>query len=141
MRAVDVPVHVVVGFVLVQTVLHAQRHLVHCLGEGEVRRRVVNRVAAENEQQVHFAGVHVIDKFLQRSGLNLRLDLDGVGVDHSVANRAERRVHRVCECVHGWRLVISRDHDRRALVGLKVFHQRRDELLLLRLRACTASHA
>ena len=66
MRGVDVPVNVIAGLVAVEAVLHAQRNLVHRVGETEIRRRVVNRIAAHDQQHVHLAGVHLADQFLQR---------------------------------------------------------------------------
>ena len=141
MGAVDVPVNVIVGLVLIQAVLYAQRNLVHRIGEAEVRRRVVHRIAAHDDQHVHLAGVHVADEFFQRGRLNLRLHLHGVGVDDGIADRTQRRIHGVRQGVNRRRLIVAGNHDRRALVGLKIFHQRRDKLLLLGLGSFAATDA
>ena len=41
----------------------------------EIDWRVVNRIAAHDQQHVDFAGIHVADQFFHRSRLVLRLHL------------------------------------------------------------------
>ena len=100
--------------------------------------RIVNRIAAHDEQQINLARIHVADQLFQRGRLILRLGLNRIGIDHGVAGRPQRLIHRMRQSVHGRRLIVAGNHDRRALVRLKIFHHRRNELLMLRLRPAAA---
>ena len=79
------PVNVLAGLVLIETVLHAQRNLVHGIREPKVGRRVIHRVRAHDQQQVDLASLHVGDEFFQSGRLIDRLGFDRVGVGHGVA--------------------------------------------------------
>ena len=75
-RLGDVPVHVHRRLVVVRREVRAERHLVHRLDEREVARRVVDRIAAEDDERLHGAGVHVGDELLERIELIDRRDFD-----------------------------------------------------------------
>ena len=44
-----------------------QLHFVECLGKIEVRRRVVPRIAAEDDQQLDRAATHFLHQFAERN--------------------------------------------------------------------------
>ena len=81
--------------VVVQTEMDAERHLVHRVGELQIDRRGVDRVAADDDERIDTAGVHVVDEIAKRLQLIDRLGFDRVGVHDGFAGVAERRVHRV----------------------------------------------
>ena len=90
------------SFVLIEAVVNAQRNLVALerVGEVQIGGRVVGGVAAEDDQQVDFAGVHVGDEFFDRFGLIDRIRVDGIGVENRLADVAELRVDCVGERVN-----------------------------------------
>ena len=47
----------------------AQRNAVETIQEIEIRRSIVDRVSAENDQHLHPTGLHVSYQFTQRLGL------------------------------------------------------------------------
>ena len=61
--------------------------------EFEFGGRVVNRVAAENQQQIDFAGAHVFDERMQRFVSVDRIGVDRFGVEDRLADVAKRSVH------------------------------------------------
>ena len=101
----------------------AERHLVHPAREVQVRGRGEDGVAAEDDEQRDRAVVHVGRQLAQRRELIHRARLRRRRVQHRLAHVAELRVDRVRERVHRRRLIIARDHDRRARVGLQVLGQ------------------
>ena len=54
------------GFVFVQAEVDAQLHLGEVLGEAEVGRSRVDRVAADDDEQVNQARLHVRHQLAQR---------------------------------------------------------------------------
>ncbi len=109
--------------------------------EVEIRRRVIDRIRAHDEQQIHLAGVHFADQLLQGGSLLLRLGFDRIGVDHGVAGRAQRLIHGVRQCMHRRRLVVAGNHHRGATVRLQIFDQRGDKLLMLGFCRDSATNA
>ncbi len=97
------------GLVVVETEVDAKRNLLHRIDELQVRRRGVDRVAAEDDQQAHGAGVHLADQFLQRRALVDRTGFGGLRVGDRGADVAERVVHRVRERVNRRRLTVAGD--------------------------------
>ena len=77
MGLVDVPLADFAGFVFVQAEPHAQLRLLQAVAHSEFHRRVEGRVAAQNQQQVHGAGVQVFHQVVERSQLVHRVGLDG----------------------------------------------------------------
>ena len=71
--------------------MHAQRNFaaLQRVGEVEIGGRIVGRIAAENDQQVDFAAVHVGDEFFERFGLIDRVRVDRIGVENGLADVAE----------------------------------------------------
>ena len=113
-------------FVFVQTEVHTDRHLVHRVCELQIGRRGVHRVAADDDQHVDFAGIHVGDQIAKRGELVDRLGLDGIGVHDGGAGVAERVVHCVRESVHLRRLMIAGDDETAAAMREQIFCGRVD---------------
>src|ERR1039458_10785074 len=59
-RLVDVPVTKLRGLVLVEAEVNTQGNvgILQRVGKAEIYGRVVNRVAAENDEQIHLPGAH-----------------------------------------------------------------------------------
>ncbi len=55
----------------------------------EFGRRVISRIAAENQQQVNLARAHVIDERLERLAAIDGIGIDGLGVKDRLANIAQ----------------------------------------------------
>ncbi len=121
--------------------LNPKLNLAQRVGEAKVGGRVVDRIGADNHEQVDFARLHVGNKLLKGGCLILWFGFDRVGVDDGVAGRADGLIHGVSQGVHGGGLIVSGDHDRRTLVGLQVFHRSGDKLLMLRLRGNSTANA
>ena len=100
--------------------------LAHRVRELEVDRRGVYRVAAEDDQQVHLAGVHIGDQIGERLELVDRFGLRRLRVDDGLTGVAERLVHRVRERVDDWRLAVACDHERAATMRLQVLRDASD---------------
>ena len=95
-----------------------------CGPASQLDRRRERRVAAENQQQLDRARVQVLHQVLQRRELIHRVGLDRIGIEDSVPDIAQRRVHT---CARAWtigRLVLAGDHQARALVQLQVARDR-----------------
>ena len=110
-RRVDVPLAEFGGFVLIEAVVHAQRNLavLQRVGEVQIGGRIVGRIAAEDDQQIDFAGVHVGDEIFDRFGLIDRIRIDWVGVEDGLADVAQLGIDRMGESMNGRRLMISGD--------------------------------
>ncbi len=57
----------------VERQVHAQRHVPQRLGEAQVRRRVVDRVSAEDEQGLNLSAGHAGGQVLDRARLRHRI--------------------------------------------------------------------
>ena len=66
MRRRHVPVRMARSFVEVDAVVYAQLHFIECIGEIEVRWRVITRVAAQDDKQLDCAAMHFLDEIAQR---------------------------------------------------------------------------
>ena len=71
----NVPVTERRGLVLVETEVRAHGDLLQRLVELQIDRRRVDRIAAEDEQELDRAGVHLADQLAQRRALIDRLQL------------------------------------------------------------------
>ena len=93
---IDVPLAEFGGFVLIEAVVNAQRNFaaLQCVGEIQIGGRIVGRIAAENDQQIDFAAVHVGDEIFDRFGLIDRIRVDRIGVEDGLADVAELRIQR-----------------------------------------------
>ena len=65
------------------------------LGERPIAGRVVNRVAAQNQQQIHFAFVNVGCEIVQRFRVIDRIHFNRFGVINRRAHISKRSVDRV----------------------------------------------
>ena len=93
-RRVDVPLAKLGGFVLIESVMNAKRNFAarHRVGKVKIGGRVVDRIAAENDQQIDFAAAHVGDEIFDGFGLIDRVGIDWVGVENGLADVAELSV-------------------------------------------------
>ena len=66
MRFIHMPVTEFRSFVLIEAKVHAQRNLrvPKRIGEAKIGGRVVGRIAAQNDEQIHFAAAHVGNEVL-----------------------------------------------------------------------------
>ncbi len=81
MRFGNVPLAQFRGLVGVEPHVDAQLHFRHALGEVEIHGRVVDRIAADDDEGIDFAGVHVGDQFVQAFDIVDRVRIERVGVD------------------------------------------------------------
>jgi hypothetical protein len=109
--------------------IRAQWHFVDCLGELEVRRRCVHRVAAQNQQEADRTCVHVADEFSQPCPLIHRVRLNCLRVHDSVADVTQSVVHCVGQRVHGGRLSLAGDDEAPATRVLKILGEGPDPRL------------
>ena len=126
-RLGDVPLAVLGGLVLLQTETEAQRDLEQRLPEAEIGRRVEDRIATEDCQEVDAPAPHVVDKIPDRRDLVDRLDLRGSGMQHGGAGVSEPVVDQVRERVDRGRRLIPRDHQTAAGVPFQIGGGGRDQ--------------
>ncbi len=88
--------------------------------ELQISRRVVGRIAAEDNQQFHAAGVNILNQIPQRLSLIDGIRFERIGVRNSLADIAERTVHCMGQCMDRRRRFIAGDHDAGAPVLLKI---------------------
>ena len=100
--------------------MRAQLDLRHRVGETQIDRRGVNRIAADDQQQINLAGVHVGDEVAQGVELIHRLGFDRRRVDDGLADVAKRLIHRVREGVDRGRLPIPGDDEAAPAMGEQV---------------------
>ena len=120
MRLWDMPMAEGGGLIVIQALLHPQRHFVHCLIEFQIGRRSLNRIGPQNEKHIHAAAVHVIHKLFQRSHRLLLMCLHRLVISHRLANIPQGIVHRMRQRMHHRRLECSRDHNARPIGRPKI---------------------
>ena len=111
MRFRNLPVAQLRRLVVVQAQMRAKLHLAHRARKGEIDGRRVHWIAADDDEQIHLAGVHVGDEIADRRELVDRLGFGGLHIDDRAAGVAERAVHRVRERVDRRGLRVAGDHD------------------------------
>ena len=116
-----VPVTELRSFVFVLTEMDTQLRFEHpVFVEFQISRRVVDRIAAEDNQQFNAAGINIANQILQRLSLIDRIHFERIGVENSLADIAQRVVHRMGERMNHRRRFSAGNHDARALVLLKI---------------------
>ena len=110
------------GLVVIETEVNAKRHAVDARREMKVGRRRVGRIAAEDNENIDDARVHLIDQIAQRT--SGRLDRRGPGVDDRAADVAEEIIDGVCQGMNGGRLSWARDDEAGAAMLPEVARQR-----------------
>src|SRR6202007_694248 len=87
-RLIDMPLTKLGCFVLIETVVYAQRNfaLLEGIGKVEVGGRIVSRIAAKNNEQIHLAAVHVGDEIFNRFSLIDRIGIDRVSIENGLAD-------------------------------------------------------
>ena len=103
--------------------MHSQWSLVALeqFGEFQIRGRVVGRIAADNDEQIHLTASMSATNSLSDSVWLIGLASTGFGVEHSLADVAELCVHRMRDGVNHGTLVIARNHQARSAPRLQVF--------------------
>ena len=86
------------------------------------------RIAAEHEQEIHFARGHVGGQVANRLHVVDRRGIDGFRIHDGRADVAERLVHQVRERVDRRRLRFTRDDQARAAVLLQILGNREDAI-------------
>ncbi|PYX22190.1 MAG: hypothetical protein DMG82_15295 [Acidobacteria bacterium] len=124
-RFVYMPVAILGGLILVETVMDPDRDVgsLERIGEAEIGRRIVDRIAAHDDQHVDFARPHVGNQVAQGLGLIDGISVDRVGIDDRLTNVSERAVYRMCQRVDQRRLVLAGNHHTRTMVPSKITHQ------------------
>ena len=81
------------------------------LGEAEIRRGVIDRVAADDDEEVDQACLHVCHQLAQRRHVIDRPRLDGIGVEDGGADVTQGMIHGMRQGVHDGRLLLASDDD------------------------------
>ena len=129
----DVPVTELRGLVVVQAQVDPQADLAagECLGEVEIGRSVVGRVAPEDDERVDGTGVDVAAQLAQRADLIGRAFINARQVLDGLAHVAQRMVDQVGQRVNLLRLRVARDHQAPSAGALQVAHHRIDPFVVL----------
>ena len=88
--------------------------------EFKFSRRIVCRIAAENQQQVDFSGAYVLDERMQRLVASYRIGIDWLGIENRLADVAERLINSVRESMNYWWLMIASDYNTRPVVRSQI---------------------
>ena len=120
MRFRHLPLADLAGFVGVQAEADAQLGFLQAIAHAEFHRRIEGRIAAEDEQHFHGAGIQIFHQIQQRSQLIDGVGFDRVGVEDRLADVAQLLVHDGGERVNDGRLLFARDHDAGAFVRLQI---------------------
>src|SRR5579875_3475673 len=121
----DVPMRLERSLVEMQARADRRFDLFEPGSKREIRRRIKYRIAAENQQHIHFAGVHVLAKLLQRCDLIDGLRLNRIGINHRLPDVAERRVDGMTKRMYAWALLDTRNHHAGAFVRSQIGCDRR----------------
>src|SRR6266508_6407698 len=112
MRLRNVPVAKLGGLISVKTEVDSQFYAGHsCLIQFQIGGRVVNRIAAEDYQQVYSAPIDVADKFLKRLPLIYWVGFERIRVKNGLTHITKRIIHRVREGMDHRRCLFARNHE------------------------------
>ena len=104
------------GLVVPVAEVDAQRHLLHRRGEREVRGRVVDGIAADDDERLDLPLRHLADEAGERGRLSVGARRQRLGVGHGLPGVAERVVHRGGERVDRRGLRVAGDDEAAAAV-------------------------
>src|SRR5207249_9858179 len=124
MRFRNMPVAQRRGFIVVEAEMDAQSHFPKTRTELQVRRRGVDRVAADDHKQYDAASIHILDQLAQRLRLVNRIGFNGISIDYRGSHVTQSMVQRVRQRVDSGRLLISGNNEARDPMQLQVAHQR-----------------
>ena len=98
--------------------VHADRNLtaLQYVGEVQVSGSIVDRISAEDDQQIDLACLHVGDKIFKRLGLVDWVGVDRIAVEDGLADVAEFVVQRMRERMYERRRLTAHQHNARASV-------------------------
>src|ERR1041385_6125541 len=126
MRGVDVPLTECGSLVVIKTVMDPQRHSLQTLRKTKINRRVENRVAADDQQQLDLTRVDVIDELSHRLELVGWIYNDRIGVGDCVAGVAERLIYLMYQSVNSNGLLISGESKAGGTIVLQITDQHLD---------------
>ena len=111
--------------VRIKAQMNAERNLCQPLGaQFQIRRGVIDRIAANNNEHPHPTAVNVSDQFPELVDLQfVRIRRKRLDVRDSLANISQSGVHRVSERVDHRRLIIARNDKGSAFERHQVFRQ------------------
>ena len=128
MRLGHVPLAQVGRFVVIDVHVDAHGDFRERVGEVEIGRRREHRIAADDDEHLHAAGLHIGHELGERRGAIGGRRGDGRVIRHGRADVAERFVHRARERVYGSRLGVARNHGRASTVIGEIGADRGDPL-------------
>src|SRR5580700_6428171 len=107
------------GFVLVEAKMNAQRNfaVLEDIGEIQIGRRIVGRIASEDCKQIYFPCDRVGSKFFDGLVLIYRICVDRVGVEDCLPDISQSLIHCVSESMNATRLMIAHNHNARSAMG------------------------
>ena len=120
-RLRNVPVAPCRGLIRIKPQVCPELHLLESVEEIEVGWRVVDRVAAQNQQCLHGAIPHVLDQLREGRDLIHGIRLYWIRVDYRLPCVAQGLIDRVNDSVDRRRLILPCDHDASSAMRLKVF--------------------
>src|SRR5271170_4300174 len=99
------------GFIREETEVGSEIYFLECGGEVEIDWRTINRIAAQDYDEIHFAGVHIADEFRERLALVHRIPVARFRVCYGFTDVAERLIHGMRKGMHVGRLIRTGDYD------------------------------
>ena len=118
--AVDVPFRNHPGFIQMGAEVRRRLDLAQGLFKMQVHRRGVDRVGIQDDQPFDLAGLHVVDQRDDILALDRRHGIYGLGVNHRLADIAQRLVDGDGGQMHRRRLLLAGNDHAFAGVGLQV---------------------
>src|SRR5258705_3603060 len=92
--------------------------------ELQISRRVVNRITANDNQQLHAAIVEIVEQLLKRLPLIDRVRFDRISVENCLALiQQEQRVQQMTKCMNDWGLLLPANHQARSQVSYEIVYQ------------------
>jgi hypothetical protein len=120
----DVPVTLGRRLVFVEAHVRLHADLVERFGELQVDRRAVDRVGADDQQELDRPGVHLAHKLAQRRALIDGLNLGRIRERHGRSRVSEREIDRVRQRVDDRRLAVAGNDQTAAARRVEILHQR-----------------
>src|SRR6202046_680842 len=99
--------------------MHAKLYVEKSGTKIEIDRRVIDRIASENQQNIDLPGLHIVHKIAKRLDSIDGIRFEWVGVIDSLAHIPQRGIHCVRQCVHVSGLLVSSNYQGRAAMLLQ----------------------
>ena len=119
---VHVPLAEFRSLVLIEAEMNPQRDagVLEGVRKAEVGRCIVGRIAAQDDQHVHFAAAHVGDQVFEGLGLVHRIGVDRIRVENRLADIAQSLIDPVDESMNHGGLVIPGNNEAGTAMSLEV---------------------